>query len=229
MAIWRRAGFTVVGKHALPTTPAVVFRSAETGAERSLSWTPDRRYAEFYRTTGTSLDIDAVARRIASLKAGGADSADTTYADVAALHIWQATAPRSAILAVINHGPFIEYVIDPEMLEDLEELEPDPTLARQFLTEVDLRPDQFPSVIRDRQGRVYVRQGDAYHQVIRTPQLPDRAGASRPSGRRYIRNHMTHSESGCTPLNLHRAIVTYFATASTEPSRDSSESPDPSF
>jgi hypothetical protein len=169
VALWRRAGFINIGQQPRPTVPTRVFRAAEPAVVRALSWTPDRGYAEGWREVAKASGVEASGVAARNLLAGTVREREVVSSSGATVHTWSALASPEAVLAVLEHPGGVEWVCDPELLTDVEQLEPDPEAARQFIQECERNADRFPRMAQDAEGRFYWRRADGYHLIVDMP------------------------------------------------------------
>lgn len=172
--IWRRAGFISIGGHTQPTAPTRVYRSAEPAVIRALSWTPDRGYAEMWRevTKGDVPSVEDAGRAVYEILAGNGKAGPGLSVTGEAVNTYSAVAPPDAVLAILeNPRGVLEYVCDPDLLEDIQQIEPDRDAARQFVEKCQSNIDDFPPLTRANDGTFYWRLDDGYHKIIDVPEF----------------------------------------------------------
>lgn len=182
VAIWRRVGSVRTdrvrtGRHARPGSRTRIFRAAEEGFVRALSWTPERGFAEMWRQLGVpALDEQAI-ERAHELMAGDGQVRRTVSGSGAEVQLWTATVEPEGVLAILDHPPGLEYVVDPSMLEEVERLEPDMDAATEFARRAENDHARFPRFVCDSgappERRVYMKQADGYHVIPPSKLCPD--------------------------------------------------------
>jgi hypothetical protein len=195
VALWRRAGFINIGQQPRPTVPTRVFRAAEPAVVRALSWTPDRGYAEGWREVAKASDVEASGVAARNLLAGTAREREVVSSSGATVHIWSALASPEAVLAVLEHPGGVEWVCDPDLLTDVQQLEPDVAAARQFTQECERNADRFPRLATDAEGRFYWRRADGYHLIV---DMPGFVRLAQAHGINIADPSVTDSRSGST-------------------------------
>jgi hypothetical protein len=183
VAIWRRAGFlnistgqpglSAAGHYPRPAARTRVFRAAEPAIVRGLSWTPKRGYAELLRGLSKEPTTDALDDRARTVFDKEVLPREVVSSTGATVHIWSAFVSPGAVLAVLEHGSRsnIEFVVDPELLEDIEQLETDFGAVRDFAVDCQKNIADLPLVAADPEGRIYYKRDDGYHQIVDVPEF----------------------------------------------------------